>query len=73
MVLCECAKFWGWRAILGLVGLVSSCHRGYFVGPKYFFLYFMGQKFSNVDCMRKSHREQKYLNNTQTTIPNRFQ
>ena len=39
MVLCECAKFCGWRAIVGLVGLVSSCHRGYFVGPKYFFLW----------------------------------
>ena len=31
----ECAKFSGLRAILGLVGLVLSCHCA-FVSPKYF-------------------------------------
>ena len=46
----ECAKFIGSSAIVGLVGLVPSCHRvfvgiswvqifsrGYFVGPIFFF------------------------------------
>ena len=32
----ECAKFRGSRAIVGLVGLVPWCLRGYFVGSKLF-------------------------------------
>ena len=32
----ECAKFRGSRAIVGFVGLVPSCLRGYFMSPKLF-------------------------------------
>ena len=67
--------------------LVSSCLRGYFVGPNIFscryfvgpifFLlaYFMIQRLSIFGSMRKSDRKQRYINSSQTTysIPNRFQ
>ena len=32
----ECAKIRVWRVIAGLVGLMPLCHRGYFLGPKFF-------------------------------------
>ena len=32
----ECAKFCGFHAIVGLLGLVPSCICGYFMGAKFF-------------------------------------
>ena len=46
----ECAKFRGSRAIVGLVGLVPWCLRGYFVGSKLFSWVFRGSKIFFRGC-----------------------
>ena len=84
----ECAEFRWPRAIVGLVGVVSSRHPGYFVGPKYFLvgpkfflvgIYFIGPRFSfesSFVILSSWLNEKKWHRNVSETTyftSNRFQ